>query len=346
MNVWGRRILFIALGMALTGVMGIACYKCVYCMWNMSHYRLQFPTWIPADIESPIERDRYLKRFDAAADSDERWLLTDEYLYQYPISPFAISNKAYLLIEQGDAEEGIRLTRILLDLYGEQSNAYNNLGWAYNRLQQYELALHYADKAAASNGGKAAYRELVNRADAYQGLEQYEAALELYLQVMQEFPAEVKEYAPYCHRQLAETYKQMENNDACLQTNLEIFEMFPDNYWAFYDAAVICKDMGNDELLVKLGQEYAANNPDDLYVHSLIGSMLLDLEKYEQAAGFYITYAEKSDYPAYGYYQAAKAFVLAEDLELAGQYIAYCLEQEPDYLVYMDEPELWRWLDD
>lgn len=77
----------------------------------------------------------------------------------------------------GDAEEGVRLTRLGMDVATsarERHAGFSNLCAGYLRLEQYDVALGYCNEAIDINPGS--WRALSNRALAYIRLERYDEA--------------------------------------------------------------------------------------------------------------------------------------------------------------------------
>lgn len=296
--------------------------------------------------ESKFDHELYADAFERSDDYEERLRYTDAYLERYPDSQLAMANKAYLLIADGQNEEGILLNQKVLAIHGPDSSAYNNMGWAYVNLGRYKLAIHYLELAISANGGSPTYYELVNLGDAYQGLKQYEQAVEYFQQANREFRTDAESNPPHGLYGLAETYQLMDRDEEALEVYLKILEIDPSDYLSFVSGMDIFREMGEADGLVSFAMKYLSDNPDALYVYSNVAYALYELEQYEESADYYLLYAENSEYPAYGYYYAAESYLLAGDKEMAKLYIGSCLKSDPDYSAYLADEELWGWLDD
>lgn len=305
----------------------------------------EFLTYISGG-ESWRDRQQYAEAFDITDDYEERLKYTDAYLGRYPDSQLAMTNKAYLLISDGQNEEGILLNRKVLGMHGADSTAYNNIGWAYINLGQYHLAVYYLEQAIAANGGEPTYYELANLGDAYQGLEAYETAVDYYRQANRKLPADLEDAPLSGHYGLAETYRLMGRSDKALEIYRKILDIVPSDYESYTNIMEIYEERGETERLVSFGKEYLEDNPDAIYVYSNIAYALYELEEFEHSAEYYLLYAEHSDYPAYGYCYAAEAYLMAGDREKARLYAEIALEADPSYSVYLTDEELWGWLDD
>lgn len=296
--------------------------------------------------ESQFDHELYADAFNISDDYKEQLRYTDAYLERYPDSQLAMANKAYLLIADGQNEEGLLLNQKVLDMHGPYSSAYNNMGWAYVNLGRYQLAIHYLELAIGTNGGSPTYHELVNLGDAYQGLKQYERAVEYYQQANHDFQTEAESLPPHGFYGLAETYQLMERDEEALEVYRKILEIVPSDYLSLINIMDIYSARGDADSLVSFAKQYLSDNPDAVYVYSNVAYSLYELELYEESAEYYLLYAKNSGYPAYGYYYAAESYLMAGDKVKARIYIDSCLDSDPEYSSYLTDKEMWGWLDD
>lgn len=322
-------------GLILTALWLEVRYSCRM----LQEYRLgEYVLFVP-ETEPGYDNDRYWRDVNAVDDYDRAMSITEDYLTRYPHSLDGLLNKAYLLISAGQYEDGILLNQKAVEIHGRNGTAYNNIGWAHVNMGQYELGIHYLEQAIEANGGNATYSELTNLGDAYQGLEQYETAVGYYLQGIEQFPEEAAQTPPDCYIGLAETYQLMEKEDPALEIYQQILEFDPHNYDAFFEVVTVYRERADLDRMLDLGRAYFAEEPEYNYAYSFFASALYELEQYAEAARYYILYAGKTDYPAYGYYQAAKSYARAGDEEQSKKYMELCLLHDPDYMDYLQEEE-------
>lgn len=329
-------------GLIITALAAVTVYSHRMLRENrFGEYYLLSPESEPWD-----ENDQYWADFHVTENYDKAMAVTEEFLKKYPYSLDGMLNKAYLLISLGEYEEGILLNQKAIEIHGRNSTAYNNIGWAHINMDRYELGIYYLEQAIEVNGGRAEYAELINLGDAYQGLLQYEKAVEYYLQAITDFPEEAVQIPLHCYIGLSETYRLLEQEEQALEIYHRILELDPVNYNAFFEAVSIYKEQDNVQQVLVLGKRYFEHEPEPNYAYSYYASILYDLEQYTEAAEYYVLYAAKTDYPAYGYYQAARSYARAGNEELSGKYMELCLQYDSDYLDYMEEDDIGGWSDD
>lgn len=330
------------LSLIITALTAVTVYS--YRMLRENRFREHY--LLSPESESWYENDQYWADFNATENYDKAMAVTDAFLNRYPYSLDGMLNKAYLLISLGEYEEGVLLNQEVIEIHGRNSTAYNNIGWAHINMDRYELGIYYLEQAIEVNGGLADYSELINLGDAYQGLLQYEKAVEYYLQAIADFPEHAAQLPLHCYNGLSETYRLLGEEDRALDIYHRILELDPENYNAFFEAVSIYEERDEVQQVLDLGEIYFEHEPEYNYAYSYYASILYDLEQYTEAAEYYVLYAGKTDYPAYGYYQAARSYARAGDEELSRKYMELCLQYDSDYLDYLEEDEMWGWSDD
>jgi len=287
---------------------------------------------LPPQKIDAVQELQYTEAYTSTEDHEARLKLTEDHLGNYPNSRLGMSNRAYLHIVDDEYEEALIQYRKVLRRYDGDDEIYSNMSFTYNRLYNYELALHFAEKAIECNDGYTFYDLYSNKADALKGLNRKEEAIEYYNKAIDEHPLSHPTYIVDDYASLADIYSSTGHKPEALEIYKKILSIDPGNSSAFYEMLTIYKEQNKKEELFECGKNYFENNAKDAdYEYRVFADDLYDLGFYIEAAEYYIKYVEISEYKEDGYYGAAKCYFKLEDYEKAKSCYQKCVEIDPLY---------------
>lgn len=285
-----------------------------------------------------------------------------------------ISNNAtgYRLVEEGEYEEAIKylekaieyaykMEPALVDLESEMKldrhmgAPFNNLGWAYNELEDYERGLEYIEKSLLIVPNQDG--EYVNKGNALYGLYEYEAALESYDQALaigdEKYAYYGKGRALFDLERYEEALEQFDIYLGMDESDLDGFEakiytllqlgryedasrladdlirQEPDNYETYRIKAAVIEDTGNIDLIETHYKSMIEKFPDNMEVYVQMMETYNALGDFERVKSSYNAAVQKDQSNADIHIAMGDVHMERSMYVQAARYYDYALQLQP-----------------
>lgn len=249
-----------------------------------------------------------------------------------------VSNNAtgYRLVEKGEYEEAIeylekaieyayKMEPALVDLKSEMKldqymgAPFNNLGWAYNELEDYERGLEYIEKSLLIVPNQD--WEYVNKGNALYGLYEYEAALESYDQALamgkekyayygkgrtlfdlERYEEALEQFDIYLGMDKSDmdgfeakiyTLLQLDRYEDASRLADDLIRQEPDNYETYRIKAAVLEDTGNIDLIKHHYKSMTEKFPDHTEVYVQMMESYNTLGDFERVKSSYDAAVQK-----------------------------------------------------
>ena len=201
--------------------------------------------------------------------------------------------------------------------------AYFYLGYMYNELQQYSIAIHYYTKVIEiAPSDHEAYN---NRGIAYYNLGKYDTAIADYTTAI-----EIKSDYHGAYNNRGNAYAELGEYDTAIADYTKAIELNPDYHKAYYNRGATYADLGKYDLAIADYTTAIELKSDYHEAYYNRGATYAELGEYDTAIADYITAIElKSDYHE-AYYNRGTAYAKLGEYDTAIADFTTAIEIKPD----------------
>ncbi len=202
--------------------------------------------------------------------------------------------------------------------------AYFYLGYMYNELQQYSIAIHYYTKAIEIKPDF--HQAYYNRGVAYAELGEYDRAIADYTTAIEITP---DFHEAYYNR--GNAYAKLEEYDLAIADYTKAIELKPDDHEAYTNRGIVYGKLGKYDTAIADYTKAIEITPDFHEAYTNRGIAYAKLEEYDTAIADYTKAIELKPDDHEAYYNRGNAYYNLEKYDLAIADYTTAIELKPDF---------------